>query len=99
MDNQSGRELPLAVSPDLIEWLSPIAAAIIWGYRAVLSPIVTSIWGPACRFEPSCSAFAAEAIVRHGMKRGGWMALKRLVKCQPWGSWGFDPVPRTVKTN
>lgn len=46
-----------------------------------------------CRFEPSCSAYAIEALERHGAARGGWMAASRLVRCNPWGGCGHDPVP------
>ena len=47
----------------------------------------------ACRFEPSCSAYAAEAVARHGALRGSWLAAHRLCRCGPWGGAGFDPVP------
>jgi putative membrane protein insertion efficiency factor len=46
-----------------------------------------------CRFHPSCSVYAEEAIASHGFARGGWLALKRLIRCNPLGSRGFDPVP------
>lgn len=46
-----------------------------------------------CRFEPSCSNYAYEAIQRHGALRGGWLAVRRLARCQPFGGSGFDPVP------
>jgi len=48
-----------------------------------------------CRYVPSCSAYASEAIELHGMRRGGWLALKRISRCHPWGGHGFDPVPQT----
>ncbi|WP_028641600.1 membrane protein insertion efficiency factor YidD [Novosphingobium acidiphilum] len=48
---------------------------------------------PTCRFAPSCSAYAIEALERHGAFRGGWLTLKRLLRCHPWGGSGFDPVP------
>ncbi|HEY8519738.1 MAG TPA: membrane protein insertion efficiency factor YidD [Gammaproteobacteria bacterium] len=58
-------------------------------YRATLSPWM----GRSCRFHPTCSAYAAEAVARHGAVRGAWLALKRLGRCHPWGSFGYDPVP------
>lgn len=48
---------------------------------------------PSCRFAPSCSAYAIEAIRRYGAARGGWLALKRILRCHPWGGHGADPVP------
>jgi len=58
-------------------------------YRLVLSPLL----GPACRFEPSCSRYAEEAIARHGLLQGGRLAVYRICRCHPFGSAGFDPVP------
>jgi putative membrane protein insertion efficiency factor len=63
--------------------------ALIRGYQLTLSAFV----GGACRFEPSCSTYAREAIERHGAGRGSLLALRRLAKCHPFGSSGFDPVP------
>jgi putative membrane protein insertion efficiency factor len=63
--------------------------ALIRGYRLTLSPYL----GGACRFLPTCSVYALEAIERHGAWRGSLLALRRLSKCHPLGSSGFDPVP------
>jgi putative membrane protein insertion efficiency factor len=58
-------------------------------YQVVLSPWV----GPACRFEPSCSRYAAGAIERHGVLRGAYLAVRRIARCNPLGGCGYDPVP------
>jgi putative membrane protein insertion efficiency factor len=64
-------------------------------YRWVLSPAKTFLLGAngQCRFSPSCSAYALEAIARHGAIAGTWLALKRVARCHPWGDCGDDPVP------
>lgn len=62
---------------------------IVWLYRNGLSPVL----GANCRFQPSCSAYADEALRRYGAFRGGWLALKRISRCHPWGGAGYDPVP------
>ncbi|MGH7424546.1 MAG: membrane protein insertion efficiency factor YidD [Candidatus Methylomirabilales bacterium] len=61
----------------------------IRAYQGLLSPLI----GPRCRFYPSCSAFAAEAISTHGVARGLWMGLRRLARCHPLHPGGVDPVP------
>jgi putative membrane protein insertion efficiency factor len=48
---------------------------------------------PACRYDPSCSEYAIQALNRHGAIKGGWLAMKRLLRCHPWGGHGHDPVP------
>ncbi|MBQ9406000.1 MAG: membrane protein insertion efficiency factor YidD [Desulfovibrio sp.] len=58
-------------------------------YQWCISPVLP----PACRFYPTCSAYAVEAIMLHGILRGGWLTLKRLSRCHPWGGSGYDPVP------
>lgn len=62
---------------------------VIGVYRRGVSPFLP----PACRFTPSCSAYAEEAIRRHGALRGGWLAARRLLRCHPFGGHGYDPVP------
>jgi putative membrane protein insertion efficiency factor len=68
---------------------------MIRGYQLILSPLKSAIFGPQahCRYTPSCSRYAAGAIQRHGAIRGGWLALRRLMRCHPWGGCGHDPVP------
>lgn len=63
--------------------------ALLRVYRLVVSPLL----GPACRFEPSCSVYAMEAIRRHGVLRGTWLAARRIGKCHPFHAGGVDPVP------
>ena len=69
------------------------ALAVLWLYRLTISPLLHTVVGSACRFEPSCSRFASEAIREHGVMRGGAMALRRLARCHPLGGHGYDPVP------
>ena len=59
-------------------------------YRAGISPFTP----PSCRYTPSCSAYAYEAIETYGAVRGGWMGLRRILRCHPWGGSGWDPVPK-----
>lgn len=61
----------------------------ILGYRYLISPVLPM----SCRYAPSCSAYAVEAVMRHGMVKGGWLALRRIARCHPWGGDGYDPVP------
>lgn len=70
--------------------LAYLALGLVRLYQLVLSPLLPS----SCRYQPTCSAYAIEAIRLHGALRGGWMALKRIGRCNPWGGHGYDPVPR-----
>jgi putative membrane protein insertion efficiency factor len=63
--------------------------ALVWIYRLVLSPWL----GVNCRFQPSCSEYAMQALREHGAFRGTWLAAKRIGRCHPWGGHGYDPVP------
>jgi putative membrane protein insertion efficiency factor len=62
---------------------------LLRSYRFFISPWL----GRQCRFHPSCSVYAMEAIESHGAVRGSWLAIKRIVRCNPWSAGGFDPVP------
>ena len=61
----------------------------IYAYQLAVAPVL----GPACRYEPSCSRYAVEAVERHGALRGSWLAVRRLCRCHPFGGCGLDPVP------
>jgi putative membrane protein insertion efficiency factor len=63
--------------------------ALVKAYRYVVSPLI----GPSCRFHPSCSEYAIEALRRFGPLRGSWLAARRLARCHPWHPGGYDPVP------
>ncbi|HEU5185959.1 MAG TPA: membrane protein insertion efficiency factor YidD [Gemmatimonadaceae bacterium] len=71
---------------DVARWL---LIASVRGYQVVLSPLLPS----SCRYFPSCSAYAIEALEKHGPWRGGWLAAKRIGRCHPFHPGGFDPVP------
>jgi len=74
-----------------------LATSILRVYQLALSPLVMALFGPACRFEPSCSEYAQLAIRAHGISRGGYMALRRLLRCHPMGGHGYDPVPACAR--
>ena len=66
-----------------------IISGIIGLYRYLVSPFL----GPNCRYTPTCSEYAQTAVTRFGVFKGGWLAIKRIVSCHPWGNSGYDPVP------
>lgn len=66
---------------------------LIMLYRLTLSPFI----GWQCRYDPTCSHYALEALSKHGALRGSWLALRRLARCHPWGGWGYDPVPEKTR--
>jgi uncharacterized protein len=69
--------------------LSKLLLGMISFYKHAISPHI----GPACRYTPTCSAYGAEAIRKYGPFKGGWLAFKRIISCNPWGGHGYDPVP------
>jgi len=76
--------------------LSSILILVIRAYRLIISPAQLFLFGPAggCRYEPTCSAYAVEAIQTHGAWQGVWLTAGRLCRCHPWGGCGRDPVPK-----
>ena len=69
--------------------LRPLVVLPVLVYQYLVAPLIAD----CCRFHPSCSTYVREAISRHGAVRGGWLSIKRLVRCHPWGGSGCDPVP------
>jgi putative membrane protein insertion efficiency factor len=69
-----------------------VAMSALAIYRSTISPMVHAINGPACRFDPTCSEYAREALAEYGLVRGGAMAIWRVVRCNPMGGHGYDPV-------
>ena len=76
-----------------MKWLLKILSypfiLLIIIYQKIISPII----GPKCRFAPTCSNYAMEALKKYGVFKGSWLAVKRIAKCHPWGGSGYDPVP------
>lgn len=72
-----------------IKPVSKLAILCLKLYKYTVSPLL----GPRCRFYPSCSDYAQQAVGHYGVLKGGWLALRRLVRCGPWTDGGFDPVP------
>jgi len=66
-----------------------VLVGLIRGYQLLISPL----FPPSCRYFPSCSEYARQAVTRHGPLAGGWLAVRRLARCHPWGGLGYDPVP------
>ncbi|MBK7571786.1 MAG: membrane protein insertion efficiency factor YidD [Bacteroidetes bacterium] len=69
--------------------LSKIFLGLIRFYQLALSPLLR----PSCRFDPTCSTYATQAIKKYGPFKGGWLAIKRISRCHPWGGSGYDPLP------
>jgi putative membrane protein insertion efficiency factor len=75
---------------DPLRWL---LIGFLRGYRLLISPL----YGQVCRYHPSCSAYALEAVTVHGSLRGTWLAVRRLGRCHPWAAGGYDPVPSRTR--
>jgi hypothetical protein len=69
--------------------IAPVLIVLIRAYKRVLSPLLPR----ACRFEPTCSVYAVEALQTHGAWRGAGLSIRRICRCHPWGGHGYDPVP------
>lgn len=71
--------------------MARVLLKVIGFYRRAISPLLP----PSCRFTPTCSEYAQEAVLKHGAARGAWLAVRRLGRCHPFGGSGYDPVPGT----
>ena len=97
MTPQSGNEWRL-IARNSIRHSSFVSRALtlaIRVYQLTISPAQTFLFGPTggCRFTPTCSQYALEAVRQHGAVAGGWQAVRRICRCHPWGACGHDPVP------
>lgn len=77
---------PIRKPSDVVTWLLILFVRI---YQCFISPLTP----PSCRFTPTCSQYAIEALRKYGPLKGLWLAVKRLLRCHPWGGSGYDPVP------
>jgi putative membrane protein insertion efficiency factor len=81
-----------AMSNSFLIWTSRPLIWLIYVYRMTLAPFMATFFGGGCRFEPSCSHYAEDAICKYGAWRGSIMAVKRIFRCHPWHDGGYDPV-------
>lgn len=96
MTTSGGTSVSLASAVGRFVWTLPQRMLIILlkAYRMLISPL----YGQVCRFYPSCSAYALEAVTVHGAVRGSWLAARRLARCHPWNDGGVDHVPAGSRT-
>jgi len=73
--------------------MKAVLLALLWVYARLVSPMLHALTGARCRFYPTCSSYAREAIERYGAIRGGWLAFRRLMRCHPFHPGGVDPLP------
>lgn len=85
----SRNRVALEQARDILPAMKTVLLALIDGYRLLLSPF----FGTQCRFYPTCSSYAREAIEVHGSLKGSWLAIRRIARCGPWHPGGTDPVP------
>ncbi len=75
-----------------MKWVTRI---LIRGYQLFISPVIHAFPGAGCRFTPTCSEYFLQAVEKHGFFRGAWLGSLRILRCQPWGGEGHDPVPES----
>lgn len=75
--------------------MNKLLIAAVAGYRRLISPLLP----PRCRYWPTCSEYAQEALTIHGALRGTWLSVRRIGRCHPWGGHGYDPVPQRTEHN
>lgn len=73
----------------ILRTVTKLFILMIWAYQLALRPFLIG----SCKFQPSCSEYAAQALARHGLSRGMWLSIRRICKCHPFGPGGIDPVP------
>lgn len=75
---------------------SLVLRGLIRAYQLLISPLLPP---NSCRYQPSCSHYGMEAIATHGAWTGGWLTVRRVCRCHPWGGYGYDPVPKRLQRN